>query len=169
MYICLSVYNTVQPNEYTSDYKSHLTKLQILPLMYILELNNIISFIRNFKFPHEGFNINSYISFASGDTIVQQPTANYNIIDHPPMQLTIFTLISYLNSAWNALPVIDPALDTKVIKYKLTQYLWCNFNPDSIPALIPSFASTPNAANCPLAINNYNTISINSYNFVISN
>ena len=36
--------------------------------MYILELNDIF-FIRNLNYPHEGFNINSYISFAaSGDT-----------------------------------------------------------------------------------------------------
>ena len=34
---------------------------------------------------------------------------------------------------WNALPVINPALDTKVIKYKLTQYLWSNFNHNFSP------------------------------------
>ena len=66
-YICLNEYNSVQPNSYilnyyVSDYKSRLTKLQILPLMHILELNDMIFFICNFKYPHEGFNINSYIS-----------------------------------------------------------------------------------------------------------
>ena len=93
--------------------------------MYILELNDIIFFIRNLKYPHEGFNINSYVSFV----LMQQPTTNYNIIDHLPMQLTIFRL----PRLWNALPVIDPALDTKVIKYKQTQYLWCNFNHNFSP------------------------------------
>jgi len=56
--------------DYISDYKSRLIKLQILPLVYVhpIELNDIIFFIRNLKHPHEGFNINNYISFASGDT-----------------------------------------------------------------------------------------------------
>ena len=55
-------------NDYLSDYKSRLTKLQMLPLMYILEFDNITFFICNLKYPHEGFYINSYVSFASGDT-----------------------------------------------------------------------------------------------------
>jgi len=47
MYRCLNVYNTVQLNsyilnDYVSDYKYRLTKLQNLPLMYILELYAII-------------------------------------------------------------------------------------------------------------------------------
>ena len=50
-------------NDYISDYKSRLIKLQILPLAYILELNDIMFFIRNLKHPHEGFNINNYILF----------------------------------------------------------------------------------------------------------
>ena len=67
---------------------------------------------------------------------MQQPATNYNIIDHPPMQLTIFILTGYLDSGMlclSLIPVIDPALDTKVIKCKLTQYLWSNFNHNFSP------------------------------------
>ena len=31
-------------NDYTSDYKSHLIKLQLLPLMYVYELSDIFIF-----------------------------------------------------------------------------------------------------------------------------
>ena len=55
-------------NDYVSDYKSHLIKLQILPLMYILDLNDVIFFVRSLKSPHEGFNIENFISFTLGDT-----------------------------------------------------------------------------------------------------
>ena len=44
-------------NDYVSGYKSCRTKLQILPLMYILGLNEVIFFIRSLKTPHKGFNI----------------------------------------------------------------------------------------------------------------
>ena len=36
-------------NDYTSDYKSRLLKLHILPLMYTLDLNDIMFFIKNLK------------------------------------------------------------------------------------------------------------------------
>ena len=33
-------------NDYTSDYKSHLIKLQLLPLMYVYKLSDILFFIK---------------------------------------------------------------------------------------------------------------------------
>ena len=121
-------------NDYISDYKSRLIKLQILPLAYILELNDIMFFIRNLKHPHEGFNINNYISFASGDT---RTSANHKLQHNRSSTNTMNNFyFNRLPRLWNALPVINPALDTLVIKHKLSQYLWnnfnCNFNSDNI-------------------------------------
>ena len=36
--------------------------------MYILDLNDVIFFVRSLKSPHEGVNIENFISFTSGDT-----------------------------------------------------------------------------------------------------
>ena len=108
-------------NDYISDYKSRLIKFQILPHAYILELNDIIFFIRNLKYRHEGFNINNNISFVSGDT---RASANHKLQHNRSSTNTINNFyFNRLPRLWNALPVISPALDTLVIKYKLSQYL----------------------------------------------
>ena len=99
-------------NEYVSDYKSCLRKLKILPLMYILD---IIFFICNLQYPHEGFNINSYISIASKDT---HATANHKLQhNRSPTNAINNFYFNRLPQLRNALPVIDPAHDTKVIKH----------------------------------------------------
>ena len=81
----------------------------------------IMFFIRNLKHPHEGFNINNYISFASGDT---RASANYKLQHNRSSTNTMNNFyFNRLPRLWNALPVINPALDTLVIKHKLSQYM----------------------------------------------
>ena len=57
-------------NDFLSDYKSHLTSLQILPLMLeiSMELNNIIFMVRCLQSSHCCIDIHSLISFSSSDT-----------------------------------------------------------------------------------------------------
>ena len=43
-------------------------RLMFMPLMYFLELQNIIFAIKSFKSPSESFDINNYISFSTGST-----------------------------------------------------------------------------------------------------
>ena len=51
--------------DYTSDYKTRLIKLNLLPLMYIYELLDILFFIKSLRFnsPNNSFNISHYITF----------------------------------------------------------------------------------------------------------
>ena len=57
-------------NDYTSDYKSHLIKLQLLPLVYVYvyELSDISFFIKSVRSPNSSFNILNYVSFPRGAT-----------------------------------------------------------------------------------------------------
>ena len=55
-------------NDFSSDYKSHLTKLNLLPLMMQLEINDIIFFIKNLKEPSSSFDITSFVHFCSNTT-----------------------------------------------------------------------------------------------------
>ena len=50
-------------NDYTSDYKSRLLHLNLLPLMHVFEITDIIFLVKSFKFPSASFNINNYVSF----------------------------------------------------------------------------------------------------------
>ena len=52
-------------NDYTSDYKSRLLSLHLLPLMYYFELCDLMFFIKNIKHPSECFNIKDYITFSN--------------------------------------------------------------------------------------------------------
>jgi len=50
-------------NDYTSDYKTRLLKLKLLPLMHILDINDIIFLINSRKFPSNSFNIIDFVTF----------------------------------------------------------------------------------------------------------
>ena len=54
--------------------KTRLIKLKLLPLMHILDNNDIMFFITNLKFPTSSFNITDYVHFTVGYT--QQATGN---------------------------------------------------------------------------------------------
>ena len=48
-------------NNYTDDYKSRLNSLHLLPLMMILEINDIMYFVNNLKTAQDHYNITNYI------------------------------------------------------------------------------------------------------------
>ena len=109
-------------NDFTSDYKTRLTNLNILPLMYQFELADILFFIKS----------------------VKHPTASFNMY-HLPLHLPEFLhthcksslsrnfYFARLPSLWNSLPPINLSPDT--IKHHLKSHFWSifnsNFNPDS--------------------------------------
>ena len=55
-------------NDYSSDYKSRLTALHLLPLMYFYELLDVLFFVRCLKFPDPSFQILDFVSFSSAPT-----------------------------------------------------------------------------------------------------
>ena len=55
-------------SDFSSDYKSRLTSLNMLPLMMQLELYDILLFIKSLKYPSESFNILDFVSFCSGSS-----------------------------------------------------------------------------------------------------
>ena len=53
---------------FSSDYKSRLISLNMLPLMMQLELYDILLFIKSLKYPSESFNVLDFVSFCSSST-----------------------------------------------------------------------------------------------------
>jgi len=43
--------------DFSSDYKSRLIKLYLIPLMYILDINDVMFLIKSLENPHEGFSV----------------------------------------------------------------------------------------------------------------
>ena len=57
------------PNlHYTSDYRTRLAKLPLLPLMYVYELNNLIFLIISLKQPSPSVDITNWVKFYSSVT-----------------------------------------------------------------------------------------------------
>ena len=118
-------------NDYSTDYKTRLMKLHILPLMMQFEINDILFFLRCIKNPTEAFDIQHYIEFCSGPT---RSSTSFKL--HSISKLSSINYL-YLNTfprLWNSLPVIDMDKSYSFIKYSLKQFFWnvfiSTFDPD---------------------------------------
>jgi len=112
-------------NDNSSDYKTCLIKLKILPLMYIFDINDVTFLIKSIKFLAEAFSISSFVTFISGNTRLAnknklQHTRNSNIINNN----FYFNRISRI---WNVLLVINCSLSIPTIKFRLRNFLWNHF------------------------------------------
>ena len=65
-------------NDYTSNYKSQLLELKILPLMYVLDICDIMFFIKSLKAPTNAFNVTDYILNSLQETHDQDLAINCN-------------------------------------------------------------------------------------------
>ena len=52
-------------NDFISDYKTRLIKLQLLPLMHTFQLSDIMFFIKSIKSLTDSFNISHFVSFST--------------------------------------------------------------------------------------------------------
>jgi len=55
-------------NDFTSDYRSRLIALKILPLMMQLELYDVMFLIRSLKGPTNAFNTDNHVTFHTGSS-----------------------------------------------------------------------------------------------------
>ena len=112
-------------SDYTSSYKIRLIKLHLFPIMYIYELNDLLFFIKSFKYPSNHFNINDFIFCSSVPT---RSSSGFKL-QHTGSS-TNFTHKFYfcrLPRLWNSLPTIDISLPTNILKYNLQKFLWGHF------------------------------------------
>jgi len=106
--------------------------------MYILNLNDIKFFIRNLKTNHDEFDIKNFIIFASGNTrVAANHKLQHNRSTDNLMNNFYFNRFPCLR---NALPVININLHPVVIKQKLLNYFWNQFESNFDPSNICSFS-----------------------------
>lgn len=122
-------------NDYTSDYRSRLIMLNLLPMSMLLELNDICFFVRSLKLresPNHSFNISSYVSFSQNNT----RSGTYKKLIQPPISHNRDKQFYFyrLPHLWNSLPPIDLNLSLISIKKQLKEIFWksflAKFNPD---------------------------------------
>ena len=91
-------------NDYNkSTYKERLISLNLLPLMYLYELNDVLFFIKCLKFPDPCFNILKYVSFSTSNTRCGSKNKLVFSVCHSNRFRQIVNRIARL---WNTLPLL---------------------------------------------------------------
>ena len=113
-------------DNYSMDYKSRLTQLKLLPLMYFYKLTDILFAIKSFNNPTDSFNIFQHLQFNKSGTRSSNTKLSHKTSINAISANSYFCRLPRL---WNALPIIDLiiTLSISVIKHKLHCFLWNHF------------------------------------------
>ena len=127
------------------DYKDRLVCLDMLPLMYVLELNDVLFCIKSLKETSPSFNIRNFITFSKCSTRSGK-VQKMNL----PQTSTTMQKHHYFNrlpKLWNSLPPIDLDLSVDVSNNDCTSTSMNNSRKNSsqsYPALSTSFVLVQN-------------------------
>ena len=125
-------------NDYVSDYKSRLISLNLLPLSMVLELNDIVFFLRSLQSPSDSFDILQFVSFSNTCT---RSSSGFKL-KHTP-STTNYGRHFYFVRLRNALPTPDTSLSTNVLILRIKSLFWShflqNFNPNNNNGLAKRF------------------------------
>ena len=112
-------------NDYTSSYRARLLKLEMLPLMYIFELNDLLFFIKSLKNPSPHFDITKWIHL---NTNVTRSSTYFKLAhNHTRCNLSHHFYFNRLPRLWNSLPPINLKLSTTTLKHQLNNTFWSIF------------------------------------------
>ena len=113
-------------NNFSDDYKSRLLRLELLPLMYRLELVEIMFFISQFQLRNPRFDVMDYFAFSSSGT----RSGTYHKLVHSsfvPLSAK-HTFFHRFPRLCNSLPPIDLSKSTDLIKRSTTKFFIHKFN-----------------------------------------
>ena len=91
-------------NDYHLDYRSRLLQYRILPLMYFLELNDILFLVKSLKSTTPAFNIYNYVTFNTSTT--RSRSFNKLIHDFTPTSHAHHFYFNRIVRLWNSLPTL---------------------------------------------------------------
>ena len=89
-------------NDFTSCCKTRLLKLNLLPLMYVFELQDMLFAIKSIKLPTNQFNINNCIKF-SHTTSTRSGASNKLIPPHHINNIFRHSYFHRLPYLWNSM------------------------------------------------------------------
>ena len=109
-------------NDSSLNYKDRLMKLNMLPLMYLLEIADIMFAVSSVKSP---VSTSIYITFSSSNTrSSSQFKLNHRLTNN---NLTRHSYFYRLPRLWNSLPSINSSLSMRTIKSLITSHLFTHF------------------------------------------
>ncbi len=115
-------------NDHESDYKARLLALHMLPLMYWLELQDIMFLVKQLQSPADNFNILDYVSFVNNSCRATRSSESNRLkVKYSRTTLTRYFYFHRVARLWNALPNIDLTQSPHTIKRHLIDLLWQHF------------------------------------------
>ena len=114
-------------NDYTNNYKERLTALNLLPLMYWYDLQDIMFLLKCLKDPDDNINIHRYITFTTVRT--RAATHNHLKLNFNRTSTTQHFYFNRVVKLWNKIPcnILDLSLSLGTLKMRLNHFLWTNF------------------------------------------
>ena len=112
-------------SDHMSSYKVRLLKLDLLPIMFTLELNDLTFFIKAISSPSEHFNVFKYVTFSSTNT---RSSSLKKLVHRCSSTRSHFhSYFIRIVRLWNCLPCIDLTLPYPLIKRQLFTIFWTKF------------------------------------------
>ena len=107
------------------NYRTRLQTLELFPLMYYLEMNDVFFFLKCLKDPPDNFNILDFVSFSTNAT----RSGSTHKLNHTcsSSNTTRFFYFNRLPLLWNSLPPLDLDLSYSSLKSKIRKHLWNHF------------------------------------------
>ena len=113
-------------NDYSMDYKSRLTNLGLLPLMYVFELFDILLLIKALKFPDPSFPVLEYVAFSHAST--RSSSFSKLTSRRASTSLHQHAYFFRITRLWNFLPPFDLSLSYLTLKGQLKEFFHNHFN-----------------------------------------
>ena len=112
-------------NSTNLSYKERLIQLIILPLMYYLELADIMMFVNSYKSTSCRFNILQFVTVSKGNTRSSNKLTLKHMISFSSQQRHFY--FNRIPRLWNSLPSINLDLSSQSIRAKIKSLLWEHF------------------------------------------
>ena len=111
--------------DYTSDYKTRLSALDLLPISYWLELLDLLFVVKCLRDPSDNFCITDYISFSTNQTRAR--SHNRLAVKYARTSTYRHFYFNRITRLWNSVGIVDPNDSLASNKFRLTKYFWNHF------------------------------------------
>ena len=114
-------------SDYSNDYKLRLQSLHMLPLMYWLELQDIMFLVKCLQDPHDCMNIRSHVSFSPSGT--RAGSGNKLKYEYRRTSNGRHFYFNRVVRLWNKLPssCIDLTKSFATVRHTARAFLWTHF------------------------------------------
>ena len=104
------------------SYRERLIELQLFPLMYYLDLQDVLFLLKCIKYPPDNFDVFSYISFCKSNS--RSSSMGKLKYVYKWLSTTRHFYFNRVVRIWNQLPFLDLTLSFNSLKSIVIDHLW---------------------------------------------